>query len=237
MITPKHSRWAHFIFRHYIRNLLRRRFDAVLLLGEVPQAPPDTALLLLPNHSTWWDGFFVYMLNERVFKRVFNVMMLEHKLREFPFFRRVGAYSMNQQSPKAIAETLHFTAFPHVSQNPLVAMFPQGELRPSGLRPLGYSRGVEWLLKKRSKPVAVLPLAMRCEFLGEEKPTVFLLCGRLRVVPPNAIQTAPELESEQGQLLDDLAKRIVAGEQGRDLLASRIWGSQKKMSIFAIKRL
>ena len=35
--------------------------------GELPEIPDHLPLLLLPNHSTWWDGFFVYLLNKTDF--------------------------------------------------------------------------------------------------------------------------------------------------------------------------
>jgi 1-acyl-sn-glycerol-3-phosphate acyltransferase len=225
MIPPKHARWAHALFRPYLRGLCKRRFHSIHLLGDVPVLPEGASVLLLPNHSSWWDGFFPYLLNEALLHRTFYIMMLEHRLREFWFFRKLGAYSINQQSPKAIAETLAFTAQllspqQHSGQHPasLVVMFPQGELRPWGMRPLGYNRGVEWLLKKSDTPVTMLPLAMRCELLNEEKPSVFLMCGTPRVETAASFDGVAALERDMERLLGDLERRIIDGERGVRLL-------------------
>lgn len=202
------------------------------MLGAVPSVPDDCAVLLLPNHSTWWDGFFPYLANEQLFQRPFFIMMLEHRLREFWFFRKLGAFSINQDSPKAIAESLDFTASllgNHADMQgskramrvqtkpPIVVFFAQGEIRAWHARPLGYTRGVEWLMKKCREPLVILPLAMRCEFLGEEKPAVFLLFGApQRVEPLNraAVPSAATLEEQQESLLAELECLIVRGERG-----------------------
>lgn len=229
MITAQHRAWAHSLFRPYLRWLSKRRFHTLSLLGERPNIPATVPILLLPNHATWWDGFFPYLLNDAVFKRQYFIMMLEHRLKEFWFFRFLGAFSINQQSPKSIIESLSYTSSLLTSEQgqprtPLVVMFPQGELRPFEIRPLGYNRGVERVLKNIQGEYAIVPLAMRCEFLGEEKPYLFLECGTPHIIPPfdkranTMLPTAQQLEQEMELLLERLKNRIVAGERGQAIL-------------------
>jgi hypothetical protein len=262
MIQASPKWWAHALFRPYLRNLCKRRFHGLYLLGDVPEVPPQMPLVLAPNHSTWWDGFFSYLLNEHLWQREHYVMMLEHRLREFWFFRNLGAFSVNQQSPKSVAETLSYAASllnadqnqeqnqaqhqaQHQAHNtsalpnkqPLLVMFPQGELRAWGVRPLGYNRGLEWILRKTTQPVALLPLGILCEFLGEEHPFAFLQCGALHIIQPNGVQpddvqiddvqlddTAEQfqginaLEQEQERLLESMKHRVIAGERGIQVL-------------------
>jgi 1-acyl-sn-glycerol-3-phosphate acyltransferase len=233
MITAQHKAWAHRVFYPYLKWLCKRRFHAVELLGDLPKIPDGMPILLLPNHSTWWDGFFPYLLNKAIFKRTYYIMMLEHRLREFWFFRLLGAFSINQQSPKGIIESLSYASSILTSTTkgatPLVVMFPQGELRPSGVRPLGYNRGVERIMAKsrqQSSPLAIVPLAMRCEFLSEERPFVFLECGTPHILlpgeknadngsgNPDMVLTAQILEQETEVLLERLEQRILAAERG-----------------------
>ncbi|MBL7992923.1 MAG: lysophospholipid acyltransferase family protein [Candidatus Kapabacteria bacterium] len=221
MIAASPQGWAHTIFRRYLRSLVKKRFHALHVLGDVPKVSSDTPVLLLPNHSTWWDGFFPYVLNDIVLKREFFIMMLEHRLREFWFFRFVGAFSINQQSPKGIAQSLDYTAS-LLQGNRLVVLFPQGELAAWGKRPLGYNRGVERVIRKsieQGKRLAVIPLAMRCEFLANEKPHVFLLCGAPIITDAATPRsTADELERLETALLEELESRITAGDVGEILL-------------------
>jgi hypothetical protein len=230
MITAQHRFWAHTLFRPYLRWLCKRRFDAVEVLGELPDLPPHLPILLLPNHATWWDGFFPYLLNDVVLRRRYYIMMLEHRLREFWFFRFLGAFSINQQSPKGIITTLDYTSSLLALQEnistspPCVVMFPQGELRAWNKRPLGYTRGIERLLGKITTPCIVLPLAMRVELLSEEKPFVGLMFGKPHIYTPSANSTASStvsaftLECDMEILLDELAKRIISGERGRSIV-------------------
>jgi 1-acyl-sn-glycerol-3-phosphate acyltransferase len=219
MIPANHTAWAHALFRPYVRNLCRRRFHGLRLLGAIPAIPREIPILLAPNHSTWWDGFFPYLLNERLFQREYYIMMLEHKLREFPFFRRLGAFSINQQSPKGIVETLHYTsALLQRDTAPLVIMFPQGELRPHNTRPLGYTRGIERVLKQCSRSVAVVPLGITCEFLGEERPFVFMQFGEVQYVQGTTFKGASVLERTEEELLAAIDKSIIAGERGISLI-------------------
>jgi len=226
MIQARPKKWAHTLFRPYLRNLCKRRFHGLYVLGDVPEVPPQLPLVLAPNHSTWWDGFFSYLLNEHLWQREYYVMMLEHKLREFWFFRHLGAFSIHQQSPKSVAETLSYAAMllnadqarTPVQKQPLLVMFPQGELRAWGARPLGYNRGLEWILRKTTQPVALLPLGIACEFLGEERPFAFLQCGALHIIQPcgtsQQFQGIKALEQEQERLLESMNQRIIAGERG-----------------------
>ncbi len=230
MITAHHRFWAHALFRPYLRWLCKRRFNAVEVLGELPQLPPDLPILLLPNHATWWDGFFPYLLNDAVLRRKYYIMMLEHRLKEFWFFRFLGAFSINQQSPKGIITTLDYTASllalrpTTTTPAPCVVMFPQGELRAWNKRPLGYTRGIERLLGKISTPCIVLPLAMRVELLSEEKPFVGIMFGEPHIhtfstdSASSAHLSASTLERDMETLLNELAHRISSGERGLSIV-------------------
>ncbi|MCS6807812.1 MAG: lysophospholipid acyltransferase family protein [Bacteroidota bacterium] len=216
MIVARHQCWAHILFRPYLRSLIRRRFHALHLLDAIPFIPESLPILLLPNHSSWWDGFIPYLLNDICWQREYYIMMLEHRLREFWFFRFLGAFSINQQSPKDILQALDYAAH-LLSGKRLVVLFPQGKLLPSRKRPLGYHRGVERILQRcitSERSVAILPLAMRYEFLGDEKPHIFLLFGSPIVLPESAPPTAHELEYIEILLLSNLEDRIAHGEQG-----------------------
>ncbi len=219
MIQARHSRTAERIFEVYLRSLFRRHFHSLALLGDIPAVHSELPVLLLPNHSTWWDGFFAFALNKQLFKRPFYLMMLEEQLQKYRFFTRLGAYSVRPGSPRSVAETLQYTASVLSGQPPpLVCMFPQGELLPSHIRPLGYRRGAEHILTRAKAPLTIVPLAIRCEFLGEQLPDVFFLFGSPLVCNASSAPNAELLETVQHNLLADLQQRIIAGERGHTLL-------------------
>ena len=218
MIRAQHRFWADFIFQSYLMRLFKRHFQKIQLLGAVPEVPAHLPLLLLPNHSTWWDGFFVYLLNKRIFQRTAYLMMLETQLTQYKFFTKIGAYSIEPKHRQGIFESLAYTVEVLKQSNPLVSIFPQGELLPWHTRPLGYKRGVEWILREYGKPVVILPLAIRAEFRGEKRPEVFFLFGDVKVFDSDTFHGMDRLEKTESVLLDDLALRILRQEEGQNLL-------------------
>ena len=219
MIRAKHRLWADLIFQPYLTWLFKRHFHTIQLLGAPPEIPNDLPLLLLPNHSTWWDGFFVYLLNKRIFRRTAYLMMLEEQLSKYRFFAKIGAYSIEPGNRRGIVESLEYTLGLLNERMSLVSVFPQGELLPWHTRPLGYKRGVEWILQRYGKPIAVLPLAIRAEFLGERLPSVFFLFGDVNRFDEETSCGMDWLEKAETVLLDDLALRILREEEGQNLLS------------------
>ena len=219
MIRAQHRLWADLIFHPYLVWLFKRHFHTIQLLGTPPEIPNDLPLLLLPNHSTWWDGFFVYLLNKRIFRRTAYLMMLEEQLSKYWFFSKIGAYSIEPGHRRGIVESLAYTVELLNQQMSLVSVFPQGELLTWHTRPLGYKRGVEWILQKYGKQVAVLPLAIRTEFLGERCPSAFFLCGEVNLFDAETFRGMDWLEKTETVLLDDLALRILCEEEGLNLLS------------------
>ncbi len=222
MIAARHTAWAESIFQPYLKRLFKRHFHALQVLGEIPQIEAQFPLLLLPNHSTWWDGFFIYLLNKKVFHRRTFLMMLETQLRRYPFFKYLGAFSVAPFSPASVRAALRYTAEILKQQPPpLLCIFPQGELFPWQQRPLVYKRGVEVILQAYGEKANLLPLAMRAEFLGKHRPEVFFLFGKNQIVEAKSSFPAKQWAQIEEELLDDLARRILRGEQGKILLKRR----------------
>ncbi len=218
MIQAQHRFWADFIFQPYLTRLFKRHFHTIQVLGDLPEVPNHLPLLLLPNHSTWWDGFFIYLLNKRIFRRTAYLMMLEAQLSKYKFFAKIGAYSIEPKHRQGIVESLEYTVELLKRGTPLISIFPQGELLPWHTRPLNYKRGVEWVLREYGKPVAILPVAIRTEFLGEKRSEAFFLFGDIKVFDSNTFLGMEWLEETETALLAELALRILRQENGLNLL-------------------
>ncbi len=185
-------------------------------MGDVPTLPADRAVLLVANHGTWWDGFFVYLLNRLIFRRTLHLMMLEEQLRRYPFFRRVGAFGIRQGFPRDVVAALRYAARILASPGNAVCIFPQGVLAPGGIRPLGFRRGIERILQIHGGAVTLLPVAIRCEFLGDRKPTAYLLPGESITVSADSFPGITALERRQEELLDRLQSMITSRGEGPD---------------------
>ncbi|MBN1837125.1 MAG: lysophospholipid acyltransferase family protein [Spirochaetales bacterium] len=229
MITARHQWWAEWVFFRYVRGLVQRHFNALRLLGELPEIDPSRPLLLVPNHGTWWDGFFVYLLNRLLFRRQLFLMMLDEQLARYRFFSRVGAFGIRPGLPRSVAETLRYSAALLREPGNALCLFPQGELRYHALRPLGYERGLERILKLSGTTVQLLPLGIRCELLGEQRPDAFFLADRCHVLDSASFPGMQWLEEEEQRLLERMEQAVRSGDAGRLLLRGKLplderWG-------------
>ena len=216
-LSPLHEA----VFRPYILRLMRRQFNAVRLVGEMPSLD-DLPVLLLPNHSTWWDGFLVYLLKIAVLHRPLYLMMLEEQLRKNRFFSHIGVYSIDPNSLRGNRESLNYTReLLSRPEKPVVCIFPQGELLPWGARPLGYKRGIELLFRQLTAPVRVITAAIKCEYLAAQHAEAFIQLCDCGVIATGQTAGLSELAQRHEALLDELSTRITAREQGKLLLAGK----------------
>jgi ribosomal protein L29 len=224
MIEARHAAWADRIFDPYVTWLFRRHFEAIHLLGQRPKTDPALPLLLLPNHSSWWDGFFVYLLNKKIFARRPYLLMLEEQLSRYRFFARLGVFSINPNSTSSVRSSLRRAATilrEPSSPRRLLCIFPQGELWPWAKRPLGYKRGAELIMRAYGGKLNILPLAIKIEFLNDQRPHVFFLFGENRLADHHNFPTMIFIQAIEAQLLDELARRLLNGERGTVLIGRK----------------
>jgi hypothetical protein len=221
MIRANHTTWAERIFHPYVTWLFKRHFHAIHLLGKPPQTEASLPLLLLPNHSTWWDGFFIYLLNKKLFGRKAYLMMLEEQLARYKFFSRLGAFSIEPRSVSNTRQSLRYAAAIIKQPSSLLCIFPQGELLPWEKRPLGYKRGLEAILRAYGGKVNLLPLAIKTVFLQEQLPEAFFLFGENMIANRNTFIGMQRLEEIEESLLDQISRAIAGGEKGMTLLSGR----------------
>lgn len=217
MIVAEHKKLADRIFRPYLYWLFRRYFYAIYLLNPVPDFQPQKPILLLPNHSSWWDGFFIYLLNKKLLHRKIYLMMLEEQLKQNRFFRFLGAYSIKSDTFKDTKQSLQYTInlLNKKKESSLVCFFPQGELQPWNTRPIHFKRGLEFILKKTKSGINLCYLGIRIEFLEEQRPEVFIQFSPIQEINHHFNYSISESEHEFNTFLDQLGKKITEGEKGQ----------------------
>lgn len=234
MIKARHAKWAEVLFDVYVMRLMKRHFHHFHLFGEIPRTENALPLLLVPNHSSWWDGFFVHLLNRQIFQRRPYIMMLERELKKYHFFSRVGAFSIDPENAKKTLASLQYAVSVMKSKQdkpPLMCLFPQGELTPWGKRPLSFKSGIEWLISKYDGKVNLLPVGTRSEFLGKQHAEVFFMFGKNQIVDKRDFPGITALESQLESLLEDIQLRIQYRESGIDLLnADLIASAENKLT-------
>ena len=222
MFSARHRPWAQALFSLYLTGLLRRHFHALRLLGEPPSPPPGLPLLILPNHGTWWDGLFLWELNRRLLGRRLHMMVLEEHVANFRFFRRLGAFSIRPGCRLEVAASLAYGAAVLGDPANALGLFPQGRIRHPAERPLGFQRGLERILRAHGAPVAILPLAMRCEYYENQRPEALFLFDRVLTAGPGAFPQVGWLEQRVAALLEEAGRAAVERRPGRVLLEGRL---------------
>jgi 1-acyl-sn-glycerol-3-phosphate acyltransferase len=238
MIEAKHNLYAEYIFRKYIYRLLKNNFFSLNLIGDFPEINNELPVILAPNHSTWWDGFFVYILNQHFFQRKFYIMILEEQLIQYKFFQKIGGYSISQDSPKSIIQSLEFTSkIMRLYPNSLITIFPQGKLFPSFKKPLFFKKGIEKVIKLYGDNVTVLPLSIRIEFLNEEKPNVYFAFGTPFISNGNDNDLIQNIENKVALGMDYINNSILNSKHGQIIIDGKKSISQKSKNFFQFFRL
>lgn len=178
LIKAEHKKWARFLYDFYIFRLLKKNFSGIYLLNDKPNIDDSRSLVITPNHFSWWDGFFVDYIMKKFTDKKIHLLMLEKQLNKYWFFRKVGAYSINQSNPKSIIETISYTQEILKSPSNYVVFYPQGDIEPYDNRPLSIKEGIKKFIN--TKPLTqILIAAFKIIYGNEKKPFVICRFGEL----------------------------------------------------------
>lgn len=196
----------------YFRWLFKRRFAALWVEGGLPQAGP---VLLLGNHTSWWDGPLALLLTRMESPLRGYVGMEARNLRRYRMFRRAGCFGVDRESPPTAWAGLHYAAGLY-RDGGAVWVFPQGRMRHLDARPLGFERGIG-VIARELGTVRTAPVSFRYEAGGEDRPEAYVAFGEVRETTWHRDWVAEE-EARLEAHLDAHRDRRVAGERGRLVL-------------------
>ncbi len=177
MIKSHNNKYARLFFDIYLNKLLRSKFSNFYLMNTPPKIDSKLPLVITPNHFSWWDGFFIDFLNTKLIKKYFHIMMLEHQLDKYWFFKYLGAYSINQQNPKSITETANYTKEILHDEKNLTVIYPQGKIEAYDSRPVSLKQGLKYFLKDVSPDVNVLIVSFKIQFAEDKNPFIAVRFG------------------------------------------------------------
>lgn len=169
MIRAKHFRLYHIFFRNYFSFILWKEFREIRISGDYRDK--GLPVLLIGNHFSWWDGFFAYELNRRIFRKKIHLMMLEEQLKRHSFFRRLGAFSINPGS-RSVLESLDYAAGLLRHNGNLLTLFPQGKFYSQYSTEIEFQKGWFRILKNAENPVNVIFMANLTDYFSGRKPTL-----------------------------------------------------------------
>ena len=173
MIPARHHKGYDAFFNWYIHRILKNDFHRIEIHGSWPAG--TNSELVIGNHVSWWDGFWVYYLNRRFSHKRLFVMMLEEQLAPRMFLSRIGGFSVNPRH-RSVVESLDYAVNKLVNPGNLVVMYPQGEIASFSAGVLsfqkGFNRVVQWAGLKR-----VLFYVALIDYFSNRKPTLTFYLG------------------------------------------------------------
>ena len=165
----KHHAFLYPFFRWYISRRLKQHFHSIELIGNVPHN--DGAILVISNHTSWWDGFWINYLNENRFQRKFTFLMREDQLQKHWYFKHTGGIPINKGSRSAI-KSLAYCAQLLNSPNYLLLVFPQGEIQTMHATTFKFEKGIERIMANCPENVQMIFAANLIDYFSNAKPTL-----------------------------------------------------------------
>jgi len=206
MISAKPYAYYSRVLSFYIRFILKKNFREIKIIGDAKLT--DKAILLIGNHFSWWDGFFAYHLNRRVFGKRPFVMMLEEQLNKNPYLRGLGAFSIKKGS-KSMIQSLEYASDILRKSGNLLLIFPQGKIHSAYQFSQDFEKGWFRIIKNANTGISIIFMVNLVEYLEEKKPTVFMY---YKSYPGNDHETPETIEKEFNLFLqscmDDQNRRI-----------------------------
>lgn len=171
IIKARHHPVVYPFFKRYTTWKIRKHFYRVIIRGKYHHLPGS--LLVLSNHFSWWDGFWIHYLNLKIFHRKIHFMMLEEQLRKYWFFRYTGGFSV-RKGTRSVSESIDYSAEILRNSRNMLFMFPQGKHESLYTSNFLFEKGVEKILHQTIYPVHILLVANLVEYHSEPRPSVYM---------------------------------------------------------------
>lgn len=177
MIPQRRVPFIQDMFQKYVNYRLRKAFN-VMEFNQI-EIKPNHSILLLPNHFSWWDGFWAFWLEGKFFDRNFFIMMQEDHLQKRMFFNLTGGFSINPQSKEMITSLNYASTLLNDPAN-LVTIFPQGALISNHTDSITVQPGIGHVIKKIKGDCQIVYYTALVDYFESLKPSIYfhlLDCG------------------------------------------------------------
>ncbi len=185
--------------------LLWRRFDSVSIENDYLPGDGQKTIFYL-NHCSWWDGLIPFLLNQKTFRQNARGMMEDKQLHRYPFFQRLGVFSIGLSSPRSSMRSLRYAIKSMERSNASLYIYPQGKIVPFSIDDLEFKKGIGWLAK-RLPDADLVPVAIYIHTKESDKPRLEISVGAAVDVDPN--QKADRINNALEKRLSELLKSLV----------------------------
>lgn len=171
IMKASHNPFLYRFFSLYTVLRIRAAFKAVFIEGGISDR--GMPVLVIANHFSWWDGFWIMYMNMKIFRRKLFFMMLEEQLRKNFFLNRTGGYSVKKGS-RSIIESVGYTIELLADRRNMVLLFPQGKIESARRETIRFGKGILRIARETTGEVQVIFAASFTEYYSHPKPSLFM---------------------------------------------------------------
>lgn len=216
---PRSWWWLLLLFSIIGRRRLRQNFRAVRMLNmERLRNLPAGPVVIYLNHPSWWDPIVCAEIARRLLPgRKHRAPISAASLKQYPFFRNMGMFPVEQDSPRGAAQFLR-AAKSVLAADGVLWITAQGHFTDTRIRPLELKGGLARLLQ-RSSNLAVIPLAVEYTFWNQRLPEVLLAVGDPMRVDRGSEHSSQEWTALLERCLQETQDRLRDASLSRDAAA------------------
>jgi len=163
-------------FEVFFRPYMKSRLSGIYIRGR-DNIPKDKVVLILSNHTSWWDGFLLREVH-RMFDQdlPYWSIAFQKLVDKYPFLAKIGVKGFDASSLSSMRELASFVVEHSQVTGSWFVLYPQGEIWPATRRPLGFQRGAVWM-SSLLPSAATIPVGIHIESLNNQKPSAFISIG------------------------------------------------------------
>mgnify|MGYP003577612901 CR=1 FL=1 len=168
MYQPRKNNLIYSFFSWYIKYIIKKDFAAFNFTSL--ETNSASSVLVLANHFSWWDGFLIFYINKKVFKRNFHVLVNAENYQKVGFLKYLGAFAA-ENKVRDVLETLTYAGQLLDEPQNLILVFPQGKLYSNHVKNIRFERGVMQMINSSKKNINIIFAATFIDYFAKRKPT------------------------------------------------------------------
>ncbi len=218
MIIPaSKTPWLQFLFGQYTRRYLQRNFHAVYRYGPAPdcELTENIPLLVILNHSSWWDVLLGLIAAEDFFSREWYGVMDARQLERYRFFAKLGMIGVDRSSLQGAKEFLAYSEALLKNRPRALWLTPQGEMLSNQRRPVRFQPGIGHLAE-RLGDFYFTSVVFHYEFWNEKRPEAFLSLSPVERVHCGADFSRRDFVRAGERRLERQLDELLRAVEGRD---------------------
>jgi 1-acyl-sn-glycerol-3-phosphate acyltransferase len=177
VIPARKLKWFELWFAGHVQRRLRRTFGALRVRGlpGLREASRNHPVLVVSNHTSWWDPMVCIHLATRILDLDGYALMDAENLTRYPFLGRIGGFGVRLDDPGDCAAGVRYAVRLLDAPRRGLWLFPQGGERPAGAA-LSFQRGAA-AIARLARLQNVFPAGLKYVFGGREKPEAYCSIG------------------------------------------------------------